>query len=143
MADVFPPEQRRWIMGRVRGRDTKPELRVRSWLHRNGFRFRLHRRDLPGTPDIVLPGRRTVIFVHGCFWHRHPGCKFASHPATNTEFWAKKFEGTVRRDQESQVALQALGWKVIVIWQCELRNEEELWRRLACCLKEAEHDTAG
>ena len=103
-------------MGRIQGKNTKPERLIRSWLHRNGFRFRLHRRDLPGTPDIVLPGRRVVIFVHGCFWHRHKGCRFAATPATNAEFWASKFSGNVERDERDQALLRQEGWRVLVVW---------------------------
>jgi DNA mismatch endonuclease (patch repair protein) len=105
-------------------------MQVRRILHRNGLRFRLHRRDLPGTPDIVLPSRRTVIFVHGCFWHRHKGCSRASTPTINSERWRLKFERNVARDAETHAALRELGWTVLVIWECELKNEAELENRL-------------
>jgi len=117
-------------MGRIRGKDTKPEIAVRSLLHRMGFRFRLHRRDLPGTPDIVLPKFRTVIFVNGCFWHRHPGCKFAYTPKTRTEFWKKKFKGTTQRDANNRKLLTDSGWKVETIWECELRDVEKLTKKI-------------
>lgn len=117
-------------MSRVKQANTAPEMRVRRILHRNGLRFRLHRRDLPGTPDIVLPSRRTVIFVHGCFWHRHQGCSRASIPTTNPERWRLKFERNVARDGEASAALQELGWTVLIVWECELKNEAELENRL-------------
>ena len=107
------------LMSRVRGKNTKPEIVVRQTAHRLGFRFRLHRRDLPGSPDLVFPSRKKVIFVHGCFWHRHSGCSKASTPKTRTDFWITKFEANVRRDSRSIEALEALGWKVCVIWECE------------------------
>ncbi len=106
-------------MSRIRGKDTKPELRVRSQLHRMGYRFRLHRKDLPGRPDIVLPKYDTVIFVHGCFWHRHKGCRFAYTPKTRPEFWKKKFGGNIRRDRTNINLLRKQGWKVLIIWECE------------------------
>jgi DNA mismatch endonuclease (patch repair protein) len=117
-------------MRRVRGKDTAPELAVRRALHAMGLRFRLHRSDLPGRPDIVLPGRRTAIFVHGCFWHRHEGCRRASTPAVREEFWAAKFARTVERDAEQAAALKKLGWDVAVIWECELRSPGRLESRL-------------
>lgn len=130
MTDVFSPEVRRRIMSRVRSKDTAPEKMVRSWLHARGFRFRLHRKDLPGCPDIVLPKYKTVIFVHGCFWHRHEGCKRASTPATNVEFWTEKFRKNVERDAKTKKELKALGWKVIVVWECETKKDESLFGSL-------------
>lgn len=118
------------LMSRVAQANTIPEKRVRRLLHRMGLRFRLHRRDLPGTPDIVLPGRRTVILVHGCFWHRHEGCPRASTPATNTERWRLKFERNVARDAAARMALEMLGWRVLVVWECELKDETALENRL-------------
>ncbi len=109
-------------MGLVRSKDTRPEMKVRSLLHSLGFRFRLHRKDLPGNPDIVLPKYDTVIFVHGCFWHRHKGCKEASMPATRQGYWIPKFKKTVERDKTNRKELQHLGWKVIILWECELKN---------------------
>ena len=117
-------------MSRIRGRDTKPELLVRSLLHRLGYRFRLHRRDLPGTPDIVLPKYQTVIFVHGCFWHRHPGCHYAYTPKSRVHFWKKKFAANVHRDAKTRRALEQAGWQVLVVWECELRNMDALAGRL-------------
>jgi DNA mismatch endonuclease (patch repair protein) len=117
-------------MSRIRGRDTGPEITVRRLLHAEGYRFRLHRRDLPGRPDIVLPGRRTVIFVHGCFWHRHRGCRLATVPSTRTEFWLSKFHSNVERDLNVQKELADLGWKVVIVWECELKNKTALLIRL-------------
>jgi len=116
--DRISKERRSWNMSRIRSKDTKPELLVRSLLHRNGFRFRLHRRDLPGTPDIVLPKYKTVIFVHGCFWHRHRGCRFAYQPRSNRGFWAMKFRHNVARDRGVRRRLRRLGWHVVVTWEC-------------------------
>jgi DNA mismatch endonuclease (patch repair protein) len=114
-------------MSRIRSANTGPELIVRKLLHRLGFRFRLHRKDLPGKPDIVLPGQKTVIFVHGCYWHRHSGCSSGSSmPTTNTSFWKKKFRENVERDQRVGQELEELGWKVIVVWECETRKQKTL-----------------
>ena len=130
--DRFSKEERSRIMSHVRSRDTKPEKRLRSLLHHMGFRFRLYRRDLPGTPDIVLPKYRTAIFVHGCFWHQHPGCKRAAIPKSNTAFWQKKLERNQVRDAMIQRELTLMGWNVITVWECELKtgNEETLKRKL-------------
>lgn len=128
--DTFSKSERSEIMRRVRSKDTSPERKVRSLLHRRGFRFRLHRKDLPGAPDIVLPKYDTVIFVHGCFWHRHPGCSRATTPATRREYWLPKFERTVRRDAKNQAELRRLGWNVVIVWECELRDLDELGRWL-------------
>jgi len=117
-------------MRRVKGKNTAPELLVRRALHAMGIRFRLHRRDLPGRPDIVLSGRRTILFVHGCFWHRHPGCRRSSFPATRPDFWSAKFDRTLRRDAEQAAALTALGWRVEVLWECEARAPDRLRVRL-------------
>jgi len=130
MADVLTPEQRRRCMAAIRGKDTKPEKIVRSLAHRMGYRFRLHRKDLPGRPDLVFPCRRKVIFVHGCFWHQHPGCRFASRPATRPEFWAKKLSGNRARDRRVQAELRRQGWKVLVVWECQTRNLLNLESRL-------------
>ena len=130
MADRISAERRSWNMSRIRGRDTRPEVKVRSILHRLGFRFRLHRNDLPGKPDIVLPGRGAVIFVHGCFWHRHKGCKETTTPKTRTAFWRKKFAGNVERDIKAQRRLRRMGWRVKVIWECQTRDEDKLANRL-------------
>ncbi len=131
MADVFTQQKRSWIMSRVRGRDTKPEILVRRWLHARGYRFRLHRADLPGKPDIVLPRYRTAVFVHGCFWHAHAGCKYSALPETNHEYWAEKIGRNVRRDRRNARALRADGWRVIILWECKIRRPRYLERRLA------------
>jgi len=130
MVDSLDPSRRSWNMGRIKGKNTRPEIAVRSLLHSMGFRFRLHRRDLPGTPDIVLPKYRTAIFINGCFWHRHPGCKYAYTPKSRTEFWEKKFKGTTQRDASNRKLLMDLGWKVETIWECELRNIEQLREKI-------------
>ncbi len=113
-------------MSRIRGKDTGPEIAVRSSLHRLGFRFRLHVNDLPGRPDIVLPKYRTVIFVHGCFWHRHKGCRFAYTPKTRTAFWTAKFAENVARDALNRQSLEGLGWRVLVIWECQIERASGL-----------------
>ena len=117
-------------MSRVRGKDTKPEMAVRRMLHQAGYRFRLHRRDLPGTPDLVFPSRKTAVFVHGCFWHRHEHCRRASTPKTRVEFWKEKFHRNVQRDRVNQNRLEQAGWKVIIVWECETTNLESLGARL-------------
>jgi DNA mismatch endonuclease (patch repair protein) len=118
--------QRSAIMRAVKSKDTKPEIAVRRALHRLGFRFRLHRRDLPGRPDIVLPGRRLAIFVHGCFWHRHFNCRKATIPKTRIDFWIAKFEANTERDHQVERELVAAGWKVLVIWECQTKKPEKL-----------------
>lgn len=118
------------LMRRVRGKNTKPELVVRRLLHGSCYKYRLHRRDLPGSPDLVLASARTAIFVHGCFWHRHEGCRRTTDPKTRSEFWQAKFERNVRRDAESQALLEASGWKVVVVWECETTKPEVLCERL-------------
>ncbi|WP_428560433.1 MAG: very short patch repair endonuclease [Solidesulfovibrio sp. DCME] len=120
--DHLSKEKRRALMSSIRGRNTKPEKLVRSLLHQMGIRFRLHRKDLPGTPDIVLPKYQTVIFVHGCFWHRHTGCSQCRFPKTNTAFWEKKLNQNVLRDTEAATALEQMGWRVLIIWECETKN---------------------
>lgn len=128
--DIFDKAKRSEIMSRVRSSDTVPELKVRRILHGLGYRFRLHRKDLPGTPDIVFPSRSSVIFVHGCFWHRHKGCPDASTPSTGGSFWGRKFSENTARDKRNMLALKRLGWKVLVVWECELRNEKALIEKL-------------
>jgi DNA mismatch endonuclease (patch repair protein) len=123
-------------MRQVRGRDTKPELFVRRWLHREGFRFRLHRADLPGKPDIVLPRYGVVIFVHGCFWHGHNGCRRSALPTSNREYWEAKITRNVERDQHNQRRLRRLGWRVISLWECRLKDERTLETRLRRFLAE-------
>lgn len=109
-------------MRSIRGRDTKPELALRKYLHSLGFRFRLHRKDLPGSPDLVLPRYKLAIFVHGCFWHRHKGCFYATTPHTRQAFWEEKFLGNVRRDNKAYMDLEHLGWRVLVVWECGLKH---------------------
>ena len=123
--DKLTKEKRSWNMSRIKGKDTKPEIIVRSVLHKNGFRFRLNRKDLPGKPDIVLPKYKSVILVHGCFWHRHPRCKFAYNPKSRVKFWQNKFSENVERDRFVRKELRKMGWKVIVVWECELKNEKK------------------
>lgn len=111
-------------MSRIRAKDTGPERFVRSHLHARGYRFRLHRTDLPGSPDIVLPRFRIAIFVHGCFWHHHAGCRYATTPATRREFWEEKFLRNIARDASATAALRRSGWRVITVWECELRRAD-------------------
>jgi DNA mismatch endonuclease (patch repair protein) len=125
-----PPEKTSRRLSAVRSRDTAPELIVRRLLHSMGLRFRLHRRDLPGRPDIMLPMHGTVILVHGCFWHRHPRCPQAQDPTRNSDFWQAKFMRNVQRDRDDQRSLRRLGWRVIIVWECETRNLPRLRRRL-------------
>lgn len=127
MVDTISPEHRSWNMSRIKGKNTKPELIVRSQLHRMGFRFRLHRKDLPGKPDIVLPKYKTVIFVHGCFWHGHKGCKFFVVPKTRTEFWVNKINTNIRNDKKNHRLLKKMGWKVVVCWECQLKKDFVGW----------------
>lgn len=119
-------------MARIRGRDTKPEMLVRRLVHRMGYRFRLHRRDLPGSPDLTFPSRRKVIFVHGCFWHLHPDerCKLARMPKSRLDYWEPKLEGNKRRDRDNLARLTELGWDPLVIWECQLRDVESLEARI-------------
>ena len=119
-------EQRSRNMSAIKSKNTKPEIKVRKVLHSMGYRFRLHSKDLPGSPDIVLPKYKTVIFVHGCFWHRHENCKYASNPKTRQEFWNKKFEENIKRDSEIQDKIKNLNWRSVVIWECETKNIENL-----------------
>ena len=109
-------------MAAIKSKNTKPEIAVRKLLHSLGYRFRLHRKDLPGSPDIVLPKYKTVIFVHGCFWHRHENCKYATTPKTRVEFWENKFKANVKRDLEIQEKIKNIGWQSLVIWECDTRN---------------------
>lgn len=122
MTDIVSPEVRHRMMAGIRSKNTKPEIVVRQWLHHHGYRFRLHRKDIPGTPDIVLPRRQALIFVHGCFWHHHEGCRYGYTPATRTEWWTAKFEKNRLRDINVMEQLGASGWHVLVIWECEIKN---------------------
>ena len=117
-------EQRSRNMSAIKSKNTKPEIKVRKVLHSMGYRFRLHSKDLPGSPDIVLPKYKTVIFVHGCFWHRHQNCKYASTPKTRKEFWNKKFNENINRDKINQENLSSKGWKIIVVWECEINDKD-------------------
>jgi DNA mismatch endonuclease, patch repair protein len=137
MADKLSKLHRSWLMSRVPGKNTKPERIARSLLHQLGYRFTVNgpkNKKLPGKPDIVLPKYKTALFIHGCFWHRHAGCKSASTPQTNTEYWLPKFERNVARDRDNQRDLKALGWQVIVIWECELKNLDTVTAQLIAAL---------
>lgn len=126
MADVVDVPTRSRMMSGIRGRNTRPEMAVRRALFAAGFRFRLHRRDLPGAPDVALPGRKIAVFVHGCFWHRHSGCRYSKLPATRPEFWRAKLDGNVERDRRVVESLRAMGWRVLIVWECAIRNKETL-----------------
>jgi DNA mismatch endonuclease, patch repair protein len=132
--DTLSKDKRSWNMSRIRSKDTKPEKLVRSVLHRMGYRFRLHVKELPGNPDVVLPRYHTVIFVHGCFWHRHTGCKYAYQPKTRIEFWNRKFEQNVRADERASHELHERGWRVITLWECELPNADNVAQMLSTLL---------
>jgi DNA mismatch endonuclease, patch repair protein len=135
MTDVFSQEKRSEVMSRIKSKDTIPEKKVRSMLHKMGYTFRLHRKDLPGTPDIVLPRYKVAIFVHGCFWHRHKGCKFAYQPKSRANFWQTKLECNVERDRRTEEELIELGWQIVIIWECELANDCRLKKRIAALLE--------
>lgn len=124
MTDVHQPLVRSFNMSKIRSKDTKPELLIRKFLHSKGFRYRLHKRSLPGTPDLVLPRYNTVIFIHGCFWHGHTGCKYFIIPGTRSNWWAEKIGKNQKKDNESIALLRNAGWNVIVIWECELKSEK-------------------
>jgi DNA mismatch endonuclease (patch repair protein) len=132
--DRLTKQRRSWNMSRIRGRHTKPEVTVRSILHLLGLRFRLHRKDLPGSPDIVLSRHRTVVFVNGCFWHRHARCRFAYTPKSNAQFWLQKLKDNAARDLRNRRRLRDLGWHVIVVWECELADPNALAERLSATL---------
>jgi len=126
-------------MARIRATDTKPELTVRRLLHSLGYRFRLHRRDLPGSPDLAFPGRRKIVFVHGCFWHQHRGCRLAYRPKSNTKFWAEKFAANLLRDRRAMRQLRASGWDPLVVWECELADLLRVRRILTSHLQVKAH----
>lgn len=134
--DIVTPEKRSKMMSGIRGKNTAPEVAVRKLAHRLGYRFRLHRRDLPGSPDLVFPCLKKVIFVHGCFWHRHPGCKLAYTPKSNTDFWLKKLNANVCRDTAAQQALAILGWESMVVWECEVAKPLLLSQKIQAFLAE-------
>jgi DNA mismatch endonuclease, patch repair protein len=150
MADVLTPEQRHLNMANIRGRDTKPEMTVRRALHVRGLRYRLHDRSLPGRPDLVFPRHRTVVFVHGCFWHMH-GCALSKLPATREAFWRKKLEANVKRDRRAMDVLRSDGWRVLIIWECALRgprrqDEKVIFDSIASYIREGSphlQDIAG
>lgn len=131
MPDIFAPEKRHEIMQNVKTKNTAPEIKLRSLLHKNGFRFRVNRKDLPGKPDIVLPKYRAVIFVHGCFWHGHD-CPRGQRPQTNADFWNQKIDRNAIRDKSDVSLLESLGWRVLIVWECEIKkkNEEVLLSRV-------------
>lgn len=131
------PAERSRLMARIRGKNTRPEIAVRKWLHAAGFRFRLHRENMPGKPDLVLPKWRLALFVHGCFWHQHPGCKRATMPKTREAFWRNKLALNVSRDARQMAELEVRGWRVAVIWECETRDQAILGQRLAQILDNA------
>lgn len=128
--DTVSKEKRSEIMSKIRSKDTKPEIIVRSLLHSLGYRFRLHRKDLPGKPDIVLPKYKTVVFVHGCFWHQHEECSKCHTPKSNKDYWVPKLEATKVRDKRNQLELKAMGWKVVVLWECQIIDGDYLYRTL-------------
>ena len=130
MIDILTPEERSELMGRIRGVDTKPELFVRRALHALGYRFRTHVRELPGCPDLVFSRRRAVVFVHGCFWHRH-GCKKTYVPKSSREFWETKFDSNVKRDKRDQKRLVEAGWRILVVWECEIESDKGIIDRIA------------
>lgn len=136
MADVVDKATRSRMMAGISGKNTKPEMALRRALHARGFRYRLHVSSLPGKPDIVFPKHRAVILVHGCFWHRHTGCRFATTPSTRADFWSEKFGQNVLRDQRNHVALCNLGWRVATVWECELKRGGEVIERLVGWLQD-------
>ncbi|MGE8114535.1 very short patch repair endonuclease [Pseudomonas sp. NPDC086566] len=129
-ADNLSKTERSLLMSRIRGKNTKPELIVRSLCHSLGLRFRLHKRELPGKPDLVFPKHKTCIFVHGCFWHRHKNCRYARIPKSNTDFWLTKMDNNVRRDIKNQADLMSMGWRVVIVWECECLNFSELSKKI-------------
>jgi len=140
--DRLTPAERSAQMARIQSTNTAPERFVRASIHGLGYRYRLHARGLPGTPDVVLRRLRTVVFVHGCFWHRHSGCKLTTTPKTRRAFWMAKFEANVQRDRRTARRLRREGWSVITVWGCEIRDPERLRRRLASALQRAEATVA-
>lgn len=142
MSDPVDPA-RSALMSRIRGKDSRPEMVVRRLVHAMGYRFRLHRRDLPGSPDLVFSRRKSVVFVHGCFWHRHPGCRMASTPKTRTDFWTEKFLRNIKRDAAATAALEAAGWRVLIIWECEVRTPWVVADRLKTFLGPARPENAS
>ncbi|WP_175947047.1 very short patch repair endonuclease [Burkholderia pyrrocinia] len=141
--DSLTPEERSERMSRIKGSNTKPELIVRSLIHRMGYRYRLHGKGLPGRPDLVFSKRRKVIFVHGCFWHRHEGCRLARLPKSRLDFWRPKLEANAERDKAVERRLSELGWKVLTIWECEVKDEVVLTLRVRAFLDDTENNNEG
>lgn len=139
--DKLTPERRSENMRRIRSKNTKPEMLVRQLVHRLGYRYRLHRKDLPGSPDLLFPGRRKVIFVHGCFWHVHPdpACRDSRPPRSNSDYWAPKLARNAERDRNAAARLEALGWDVLIIWECETKCPDKLQTRLVAFLDQSPH----
>jgi len=135
--DSLAKEHRSWNMSQIKGKNTAPEMRVRKTLFRMGYRFRLHRKDLPGCPDIILPRYETIIFVHGCYWHRHQGCKNLYTPKTRIDFWTEKFAENVERDRRHERELNKLGWNVGIVWECETEDETLLIQRIENIMRDA------
>lgn len=134
--DTISKDHRSWNMSRIRSSNTKIEVEVRSWLFKEGFRFRKNDKRYPGKPDVVLPKYKTVIFVNGCFWHRHEGCKYATTPKTRTDYWIDKFNRNIENDKKHKKQLEEMGWNVIVVWECELKkNFEDTMNKIVDCLK--------
>lgn len=133
--DLLTKKQRSFNMSHIKNKNTRPEKMVRSLLHRMGYRFRLHSNVLPGKPDIILPKYKTVILVHGCFWHRHESCRYATTPATNTNFWSQKFDKNIKNDRKVYGQLVSMGWTVIVVWECEIKKIDVLQKRLSDILQ--------
>jgi len=141
MVDIVDAATRSRMMAGIRGKDTGPEVTLRRAMHARGFRYRLHARSMPGRPDLVFPRYRAAVFVHGCFWHRHEGCRYATSPATRPEFWAEKFATNVTRDRNNEERLRALGWRVAVVWECGLkRSADEMAEQLSSWLQSRSHD---
>jgi len=135
--DIWSKQKRSEVMSKIRGKNTKPELILRSQLFRQGFRFRIHQKDLPGKPDIVLPKYRTVIFVHGCFWHYHKDCREGRIPSTNSTFWKEKLQRNIARDKANIIALRKAKWTVFVIWECEIEKQlEQTMKKLSTKIKQ-------
>lgn len=126
MVDTISKQHRSWNMSRIRSKNTRPELKVRSAIHREGYRYSLHNRKLPGKPDLVLKKYKAVVFIHGCFWHHHKGCKRANLPKSNRQYWLPKIDRNVGRDKENRKTLKKMGWKVIIIWECQTKNLEKM-----------------
>ena len=135
MADTLSTEERSRLMAKIKGKNTAPERAVRSLLHRAGYRFRIHVRGLPGTPDVVLPKYRAVVFIHGCFWHRHRNCKIATMPQSHKKFWSEKFARNVANDARHRRKLRRLGWRVVTVWSCQLRHPERVLAKIEKALK--------